>query len=140
MTSVAPRRATERVRDRLQVQGSAISFPRPAECQEQTAKSQGPIADSQHHLRHSGVPVRLTRSELACETIGKAMARAEMVACWPRDDRCFPFLDRLEDAYASCTPKGRCRIGWIVANAGPNCWDIWLDVHTGEGRLRRRTE
>ena len=26
----------------------------------------------------------------------------------------------------------------IVANTGRDSWDVWLDVHTGEGRLRRR--
>jgi hypothetical protein len=29
-------------------------------------------------------------------------------------------------------------IGWIVANAGRDSWDVWLEVHTGEGRLRRQ--
>jgi hypothetical protein len=34
----------------------------------------------------------------------------------------------------------RCQIGWIVANGGRDSWDVWLDVHTGEGSLRRRTD
>jgi hypothetical protein len=66
------------------------------------------------------------------------MARAERVACRPADTRCYPFPNPLDVARASCTPKGRCRIGWIVANSGRDSWDVWLDLHTGEGRLRRR--
>ncbi len=61
----------------------------------------------------------------------KEMARAEKVACRPGDDRCYRFPDRLVDAAASCTPKGRCRVGWIVANSGRDSWDVWLDVYTG---------
>jgi hypothetical protein len=36
-------------------------------------------------------------------------------------------------------PKGRCLIGWIVAEGGRTSYDVWLDLHTGEGRLRRQT-
>ena len=78
--------------------------------------------------------------ELTEAMIAAAMARAEKVACRPGDDRCYPLPNRLVDARASCTPKGRCRVGWIVANSGRDSWDVWLDRHTGEGRLRRRTD
>ena len=77
---------------------------------------------------------------LTQEMIADAMARAEKVACRPGDDCCYPFPDKLEDARASCTLKGRCRIGWIVANSGRDGWDVWLDVPAGEGRLRRRVD
>ncbi len=50
------------------------------------------------------------------------------------------FPDPLEDARASCTPKRRCRLGWILADSGRDSWDVWLDVQTGEGRLRRRKD
>jgi hypothetical protein len=76
---------------------------------------------------------------LTDEMIEEGMARAEKVACGLGDHRCYPFPNRLEDAQASCTPKGRCGIGWIVANTGRDSWDVWLDGHTGEGRLRRKT-
>ena len=76
--------------------------------------------------------------ELTQEMIDEGMARAEKVACAPGDDRCYPFPDPLALARASCTPKGRCQIGLIVANGGRDSWDVWLDVHTGEGRLRRQ--
>jgi hypothetical protein len=82
----------------------------------------------------------MTTPELTEERIAEAMARAEKVACRPGDDRCYPFPDRLVDARASCTPKGRCKVGWIVANSGRDSWDVWLDRHTGEGRLRRRVD
>jgi hypothetical protein len=82
----------------------------------------------------------MSGSELTEERIAEAMARAEKVACRPGDDRCYPLPYGLEEARASCTPKGRCKVGWIVANAGRDSWDVWLDVHTGEGRLRRRTD
>ena len=72
--------------------------------------------------------------------IEEGMARAEKVACSPGDSRCYAFPNRIEDVRASCTPKERCRIGWIIANSGRDRWDVWLDVHTGEGRLRRRTD
>ena len=71
--------------------------------------------------------------------IEEGMARAEKIACAPGDGRCDPFPNRIEGAQETCTAKGRCCIGWIVSNGGRNSWDVWLDVGTGEGRLRRRT-
>src|SRR5215218_8708231 len=52
------------------------------------------------------------------ERIVEAMARAERVACQPGEGRCYAFPDPVEQARASCTPKGRCRIGWIVSHGG----------------------
>ena len=43
----------------------------------------------------------------------------------------------LESARATCTPQGRCRIGWIVADSGRQEWEVRLDLRTGEGRLRK---
>ncbi len=82
----------------------------------------------------------MTTPELTQEMIDDGMARAEKVACRPADPRCYVFPDPLEDARATCTPKGRCLIGWIVSNGGRDSWDVWLDVTTGEGRLRRRVD
>jgi hypothetical protein len=31
-------------------------------------------------------------------------------------------------------------VGWIVANSVRESWDVWLDVRTGEGRLRRQRD
>jgi hypothetical protein len=69
--------------------------------------------------------------------IDEGMARAEKVACDPFDDRCYPFPDRLEAVRATCTPQGRCKIGFIIADSGRQACDVWLDVTTGEGRLKR---
>jgi hypothetical protein len=70
-------------------------------------------------------------SALTQELIAEAMARAEKGACRPGDDRCYAIPNRLKDAKGSCTPKGRCKIGWIVADAGRKAWDVWLDLHKG---------
>jgi hypothetical protein len=86
----------------------------------------------------------MTAPELTEERIAEAMARAEKVACRPGDDRCYPLPYSAVEARKTCTPKGRCKVGGtrrvIVANARRESWDVWLDLHTGEGRLRRRKE
>jgi hypothetical protein len=79
-------------------------------------------------------------AELTEERIAEAMARAERVACRPGEGRCYALPDPVEHARASCTPKGRCRIGWTISSGGRESWDVWLDVHTGEGRLRCRVD
>ena len=43
-------------------------------------------------------------------------------------------------AWLECPPKGRCKIGWIIAEGGRTSYDVWLDLHTGEGRLRRQAD
>ena len=77
------------------------------------------------------------------EMIVEGLARAEKGACSPGDDRCYPLPHPLDEVSASCTPKGSSRIGGtqrgIVANAGRDSWDVWLNGHTGPGRLRRQT-
>lgn len=70
--------------------------------------------------------------------ITEAMTRARSVACSSFDDRCFALPDTPHEAQGTCTPKGRCKIGWIVAASRRTSWDVWLDVHTGEGCLRKR--
>jgi hypothetical protein len=82
----------------------------------------------------------MTMPELPEETITEAMARAEKVACRLGDGRCFALPHILSGALANCTPKGRCKVGWIVTNGGRDAYDVWLDVQTGEGRLRRRKD
>ena len=80
----------------------------------------------------------MTAPTLTDEMIAEAMARAEKVTCTPGDQRCLPLPYDVAGALSTCTPKGRCKIGWIVADAGRKAWDVWLDLHTGEGRLRRQ--
>ncbi len=41
----------------------------------------------------------------------------------------------LEDAPQTCTPKGRCKVGWIVRASGRESWDVWLEVSTGLVKL-----
>jgi hypothetical protein len=56
------------------------------------------------------------------------------------DHRCLPLPYDVDRALATRTPKGRCKIRWIAADAGGKGWDVWLDLSTGEGRLRRRRD
>jgi hypothetical protein len=48
--------------------------------------------------------------ELTEEMITAAMAKADRHVC-VGSDRSFALPDRLQDARASCTPKGRCEVG-----------------------------
>jgi hypothetical protein len=80
----------------------------------------------------------MTLPELTDEMIAEEMSRSEKVGCRPGDDRCYPFPNPFDIARTSCTPKGRCRIGWIVADSGRDSWDVSLAVATGVGRLRRQ--
>jgi hypothetical protein len=57
------------------------------------------------------------------------MAKADARVC-VGSGRCFAFPDRLEDARQSCTPKGRCKVGWIVSRGGRESFDVWLEVAT----------
>jgi hypothetical protein len=69
----------------------------------------------------------------------EAMIWAEKLAC-RGDGRCFAMPHILPDALASYTPQGWCTVGSIVTNGGRDAYDVWLDLHTGEGRLRRRRD
>ena len=80
----------------------------------------------------------MTRSELTEAMIAEGMGRAEKVACDPFRARCFAFPDPLDEAWKTWAPKGRCMLGWIIAEGGRVSYDVCLDVHTGEGRLRRQ--
>jgi hypothetical protein len=72
--------------------------------------------------------------ELTEEMISAAMAKADARVC-VGSDRCYAFPDRLEDVRASCTPKGRCRVDWIVSKGGRESLDVWLEVRTGLVKL-----
>jgi hypothetical protein len=62
-------------------------------------------------------PGAVSKTELTEELITAAMAKAEARVC-VGSDRCYTFPDRLEDARQTCTPKGRCKVGWIVVRKG----------------------
>lgn len=55
-------------------------------------------------------------------------------------DRCYALPHRLEDARASCTAKGRCKVGWIVSRGGRESHDVWLEVSTGLVKLVAQTD
>jgi hypothetical protein len=78
-------------------------------------------------------------SELTEEKITAAMAKADARVC-VSSDRCYAFPDRLEDARQTCTPKGRCKVGWIVSRGGRESHDVWLEVSSGLVKLIRRAE
>ena len=98
-----------------------------------------PAAISVQAARSAGV-TWTTAPVLTQEMLDEAMARAEKAACAPGDDRCYPLADPLHEAQQTCTPKGRCKIGWIVRASGRESFDVWLDVHTGEGQLRKQAD
>jgi hypothetical protein len=77
--------------------------------------------------------------ELTEEQITAAMAKADARVC-VGSDRCYAFPDRLEDARQTCTPKGRCKVGWIVSRGGRESHDVWLEVSSGLVKLIRRAE
>ena len=72
--------------------------------------------------------------------IADAMQRAYGRGCDPGARRCYDLASDLESARATCTPRGRCLIGWIVADAERQEWEVWLDVRTGEGRFRKQAD
>jgi hypothetical protein len=78
-------------------------------------------------------------SALTEEMIVAAMAKADARVCIG-SDRCYAFPDRLEDACESCTPKERCRVGWIVSKGGRESWNVWLEVATGPVKLIRQMD
>jgi hypothetical protein len=78
-------------------------------------------------------------AELTEEMIVAAMAKADARVC-VGSDRCYAFPDLLVDARQTCTPKGRCKVGWIVSQGGRETWDVWLEVRTGLVKLIRQAE
>jgi hypothetical protein len=89
--------------------------------------------------RTRATPRAMPAAELTDEMIAAAVAKADTRVC-VGNPRCYPFLDRLEDARQSCTPKGRCKDGWMVRAGGREAWDVWLEVSTALGKLIRRAD
>ena len=77
--------------------------------------------------------------ELAEALITAAMAKADRCVC-VGSERCYAFPDRLEDVRETCTPKGRCKIGWMVSRGGRESHDVWLEVGTGLVRPNRQAD
>jgi hypothetical protein len=73
------------------------------------------------------------------ELITAAMAKADKRVC-VGNDRCFALPHLLADARQTCTPKGRCKVGWIVSQGGRESFDVWLEVATGLVKLVAQVE
>jgi hypothetical protein len=67
--------------------------------------------------------------------IASAMAKAEARVCPAGDHRCYPLPSNVAAARATCTPKGRCKVGWVVRKSGRESWDVWLEVSAGLVKL-----
>jgi hypothetical protein len=80
----------------------------------------------------------MSETELTEELITAAMAKAEARVC-VGSDRCYAFPHQLQDARATCTPKGRCKVGWIVSRGGRESWDVWLEARMGLVKLIAKT-
>ena len=77
--------------------------------------------------------------ELTEEMIEAAMAKADARVC-VGNARCFALPDPLHAARETCTPKGRCTVGWIVSQAGRESRDVWLEVSTRLVKLIRQAD
>jgi hypothetical protein len=65
-----------------------------------------------------------------------ALERARRAVCGPFKERCCAFSYGADVARQRCTPNGRGTIGWLSRDNGRQAWEAWLDLRTGEGRLR----
>ena len=81
----------------------------------------------------------MPEAELTEDLIAAAVAKAGARVC-VGSDRCFAFPDLLVDARQTCTPKGRCTVGWIISKGGRESWDVWLEVATGLVKVIRQAE
>jgi hypothetical protein len=86
-----------------------------------------------------GQMCRRSRSEPTEELITAAMAKADTRVC-VGSHRCYALPHRLEDACETCTPKGRCKVGWIVSRGGRESFAVWLEVSTGLVKLIPQVE
>jgi len=66
----------------------------------------------------------MTAPELTEAMITAAMAKADARVCVPGDNRCYPFPYSAVEARKTCTPKGRCKVGWVVRASGRESWDV----------------
>jgi hypothetical protein len=76
----------------------------------------------------------MPEDELTEEMITTAMAKADARVC-VGSERCYALPHRLEDARDTCTPKGRCKVGWVVSKGGRESHDVWLEMNTGLVKL-----
>ena len=74
------------------------------------------------------------RVDLTRDMLEAAMAKADARVC-AGSPRCFALSDPLYAARETCTPEGRCKVGWIVSQGGQESCDVWLEVSTGLVKL-----
>jgi hypothetical protein len=79
----------------------------------------------------------MTAPELTEDLITAAIAKADARVCLG-SDRCFALPYGLADARETCTPKGRCKVGWVVSRGGRESFAVWLEVRTGLVKLVRQ--
>jgi hypothetical protein len=84
-------------------------------------------------------PSAMPPAELTEAMLTAAMAKADRRVC-VGSHRCFALPHRLEDARASCTLRGPCKVGWIVSQGGQEAHDVWLEVRTGLVKLIRQAD
>jgi hypothetical protein len=77
----------------------------------------------------------MAEAELTEAMIEAVMVKADARVCVPGDNRCYPFPSNVAAARATCTPKGRCKVGWVVRKSGRESWDVWLEVSPGLVKL-----
>jgi hypothetical protein len=83
---------------------------------------------------------RVDADRLTDEVIAAVVARAERAYCPPGDGRCYGFPDAAAQARTTCTPEGRCVIGWVVRDAGRDSRDVWVDLASSEGHFGKRQD
>jgi hypothetical protein len=88
-------------------------------------------------LRAPNKPKRPT--DLTEEMIAAAMANADARVC-VGSGRCYAFPYPVVEAKKTCTPKGRCKVGWIVSMGGRESWNVWLEVSTELVKLIARVD
>lgn len=74
--------------------------------------------------------------ELTQDLITETIKRTEAQHC-PTNERCFVFPHPLGDALARYDAHHRCRVGWMMRDAGGESCEILLDLTTGMARLWR---
>jgi hypothetical protein len=82
----------------------------------------------------------VTEPELTEAMITAAMAKADARVCVPGDNRFYAFPSDVDAARATCTPKGRCKVGGVVRSSGRESWHVWLEVATGLVKLIAQTD
>ena len=81
----------------------------------------------------------MPETKLTEEHISAAMAKADARGCVGSPRR-FALPYPLHAAHETCTPKGRCTVGWIVSAGGRESFDVWLEVSTGLVKLIQQAD